>query len=216
MLVNSLKDRRGANKLVLALPEVFHWENYWEVIKTENFQILTAFKNSLLITIGAVFVLIITSSMAGYVIQRRHDRIPQIANAIIMVGLMVPPAILPTIWVLQTLHIYKTLLSMVLLEVALNIPFTIMLYRGFMSTIPVELEEAGFIDGCSKLGIFAQIVFPLIKPVTATVIILNAVNIFNDFTNPLYFFPGNKNATIQLTLIQIYGTLRKFVQFAVC
>ena len=76
------------------------------------------------------------------------------------------------------MHIYKTLFGMITVEVALCIPFTIMLYRGFMGTIPKELEEAGLIDGCSPFQIFTKIVFPLLKPVTSTVIILNAVNIF--------------------------------------
>ncbi len=143
--------------------------------------------------------------MAGYVLQRRSDKTMTVANALIMSGLMVPPAILPTIWVLQGMHIYKTLFGMITVEVALCIPFTIMLYRGFMGTIPKELEEAGLIDGCSPFQIFTKIVFPLLKPVTSTVIILNAVNIFNDFTNPLYFLPGNANATVQLTLYNFKG-----------
>lgn len=74
-----------------------------------------------------------------------------------------------------------------------------------MATIPTELEEAGFIDGCSRIQLFSRVVFPLLKPVTSTVIILNAVSIFNDFTNPLYFLPGNANATVQLTLYNFKG-----------
>ena len=118
---------------------------------------------------------------------------------------MIPPAILPTIWIMQGLHIYKTLFGMILIEIALQIPFDIMIYRGFMSSIPVELEEAGYIDGCSKIRLFSSIIFPLLKPATATIIILNAVTIFNDFTNPLYFLPGNENTTIQLTLYNFKG-----------
>lgn len=205
MLANSLKDRRGANKMSLSLPETFEWGNYLEVIRTNNYMVITAFKNSAMITVGAVIVLITTASMAGYIMHRRRDKVTTWANAIIMIGLMVPPAILPTIWVLQFLNIYKTMFSIIMLEVAINTPFTIMLYRGFMNTIPLELEESGFIDGCSKIRMFTNIVFPLLKPVTATVVILNAVTIFNDFVNPLYFFPGNKNATIQLTLYNFMG-----------
>ncbi|MDF2513284.1 MAG: carbohydrate transporter permease [Herbinix sp.] len=205
MLMNSLKDRKEANQLNLSLPDNFLWSNYLEVIQTGNYQILTAFKNSGLITIGSVVVLIVTASMAGYIIQRRRDKVTGIVSVLIMVGLMIPPAILPTIWVLQKLHIYKSMFSIIMLEVALNTPFTVMLYRGFMSTIPIELEEAGYIDGCSKINMFTSIVFPLLKPVTATVIILNAVNIFNDFSNPLYFFPGKANSTVQLTLYNFMG-----------
>ena len=118
---------------------------------------------------------------------------------------MIPAAVLPTIWVMQTLHIYKTMPGMILVEVALHTPFTIMLYRGFMSTIPIELEEAAYIDGCGPFQVFRMVIFPLLKPVTSTVIILDAVTIFNDFTNPLYFFPGNDNVTVQVTLYNFMG-----------
>ena len=205
MFLNSLKGRREANSLSIDWPEVFQWNNYKEVITSSNGILFTAFKNSILLTLGAVVLLIITCSMSGYVLNRRKDKVTSAINLIILSGLMVPPAIMPTIWVMQGLHIYRTLYGMILVEVALQTPFTIMLYRGFMSCIPLELEEAGYIDGCTRLKLFLQIVFPLLKPVTATVIILNAVNIFNDFTNPLYFLPGAKNATVQLTLYNFKG-----------
>lgn len=205
MLVNSLKGTKEANLMSLSLPKEIHPENYLEVIKANNYMLVIAFKNSLILALCSVILLILTGSMAGYVLQRRNDRTTRLANVLIMSGLMVPPAILPTIWVLQGLHLYKTLLGMTIVEVALNIPFTIMLYRGFMATIPTELEEAGFIDGCSRIQLFSKVVFPLLKPVTSTVIILNAVSIFNDFTNPLYFLPGNANATVQLTLYNFKG-----------
>lgn len=205
MLVNSLKERRESNLLNLSLPEVFHWENYATVFSANNYQILTAFKNSILITACSVLLLVILGSMAGYVLQRRTDKAHRFINSLILTGLMVPAAILPTIWMMQNMHIYKTLFGMIMIEVALQIPFTIMLYRGFMNSIPEELEEAGYIDGCSKLKLFTTIIFPLLKPVSATVIILNAVTIFNDFTNPLYFLPGAKNVTVQLTLYNFMG-----------
>ena len=178
--------KREANKLSLSLPTKFEWSNFVEVFQTNDYQILTAFKNSIILTVGAVVILVVFSAMAGYVIQRRKDRSVKIASTIIMTGLMIPAAILPTIWVMQTLHIYKTMPGMILVEVALHTPFTIMLYRGFMSTIPIELEEAAYIDGCTPFQVFRMIIFPLLKPVTSTVIILDAVTIFNDFTNPLY------------------------------
>lgn len=205
MLTNSLKERRESNLLKLSWPGEVLWSNYLEVFKANNYQIITAFKNSGILVVGSVALLIIVGSMGGYVLQRRKDKTMQFINSLIMAGLMVPAAILPTIWVLQRLHLYKTLPGMIFIEAALQIPFTIMLYRGFMSSVPVELEEAGVIDGCTSWGIFTRIVFPLLKPVTATVVILNAVTIFNDFTNPLYFLPGAKNATVQLTLYNFMG-----------
>ena len=205
MLVNALKERREANLLSLSLPKSLRWQNFVEVFQANDYQILTAFKNSLLLVLGSVIILIVTGSMCGYIIQRRNDKLIKGANALIMTGLMVPAAILPTIWVLQRLHLYKTMMGMILIEVALNLPFTIMLYRGFMGSIPLELEEAGYIDGCTRGQLFSKIIFPLLKPVTSTVIIIKSVTVFNDFTNPLYFLPGAENATVQLTLYNFMG-----------
>lgn len=205
MLVNSLKDRKDASALSLSWPEELHFENFLEVIKTQNYMLLRAYKNSFILAFFAILLLVIFSSMAGYVMQRRSDKKIGIANAIILLGLMVPPAIMPTIWILQLLGLYKTMVGMILIEVALHTPFTVMLYRGFMASIPQELEDASYIDGCGGWKTFVTIVFPLLKPVTATVTILNAVTIFNDFMNPLYFLPGAKNVTLQLTLYSFIG-----------
>ncbi len=203
MIVNSLKDRKSANKLTLLIPRELHWDNFSEVFQTG--ELLTAFKNSFIITLVAVVLLILIGSMAGFVLQRRRDRVTKAANALVLSGLMIPPAILPTIWVMQGLFLYKTLFGMILVETALQIPFTIILYRGFVGTIPVEMEEAAYIDGCRRFAVYRKIILPLLKPVTATVIILNAVTIFNDFTNPLYFLPGKENRTVQLTLYDFMG-----------
>lgn len=200
MIVNSLKDRKAANLLSISVPETFRWSNFPEVIRENDYQILTAFKNSLLIAACSVLLLVFMASMAAYTIQRRQGKAVRIINSVFMMGLMIPLSILPTIWLLRTLHIYKTLFSIIMIETTLNLPFSIMLYRGFIGTIPIELEEAALIDGCSKIQLFFRIIFPLLKPVTATAIILNAVTVFNDFTNALYFFPGKENATVQLTL----------------
>lgn len=205
MLVNSLKDRKSANQLRLSLPESVHFENFLDVIKEQNYMLLRAYKNSFILAFFSILLLVVFSSMAGYVLQRRSDRKITAANAVILVGLMVPPAIMPTIWVLQSVGLYKTMVGMILIEVALHTPFTVMLYRGFMASIPIELEDAGYIDGCSRWKMFWTVVFPLLKPVSATVTILNMVSVFNDFMNPLYFLPGTKNVTLQLTLYSFMG-----------
>lgn len=205
MLVNSFKSDEEAAQLSMSLPTELHLENFVTVFQKSNYMLVTAFKNSILLTLFTVIGLIFTGAMAGYIIQRRRDRTMGIVESVIMLGLMIPASILPTIHLLQTLHLYKTLLGMVLIEIALQTPFTIMLYRSYMASIPVELEEAARIDGCTDWQIFWHIIYPLLKPIRATIIILTAVTTFNDFTNPLYFLPGSENATVQLTLYNYKG-----------
>lgn len=124
---------------------------------------------------------------------------------LILVGLMLPPSILPTIWVLDFLGLFPELEGLILVETALQIPFVTMLYRSYIATIPREIEEAALLDGCSGMGIYRRVIFPLAKPVTASVIVLTAVTVFNDFVNPLYFLPGRENVTVSLTMYSFMG-----------
>lgn len=206
IVINSMKTRQEASLMNINWPGEFQTiKNYQKVLETNNGIVLRAFWNSGYITFFSIVLLVIVCSMAGFVMQRRRDKVSSAANFIILTGLMIPPAIVPTIWVMQALGIYKSLNGMILIEVALNCSFACMLYRGFMGSIPRELDEAACIDGCSAMALFMRIIFPLLQPVTATVVILSAVTIFNDFVNPLYFLPGARNATVQQTLYNFNG-----------
>ena len=206
VIINSFKTRQEASLMNISWPGAFQIaENYQKVLDTNNGIVIRAFFNSTVITAGSIALMVLFCSMAGFVLQRKRDKVGITANFIVLTGLMIPPAIVPTIWVMQGLGIYKTLWGMILVEAALNCSFSCILYRGFMATIPRELDEAAVIDGCNPVLLFSRIVFPLLKPVTATVVVLSAVKIFNDFVNPLYFLPGTKNATVQQTLYNFYG-----------
>jgi raffinose/stachyose/melibiose transport system permease protein len=138
--------------------------------------------------------------MVGFVIQRRPGKIATVANILVLSGLIIPPAIVPTIWVLQSLGLFKHLSGLILVEVAFGLSFSVLLFRAFVAAIPRELDEAAIIDGASGLRLFFSVIFPLLRPVIITVILVQSVAIFNDFVNPLYFLPGDENATVQLTL----------------
>ena len=102
--------------------------------------------------------------------------------------------------VLQGLALFKTLHGMILIQVAYGLSFTVLLYRSFIATIPRDFDEAARIDGASPRQTFFRVVLPLLKPVTVTVIVVQSIAIFNDFTHPLYYLPGRENVTVQLTL----------------
>jgi len=211
ILVNSFKDRKAAGLMNLRWPETFKFiENCKEVLTANNYSFARGFLNSAIITAGSLLLLIIVCSMAGYILHRRSGKFMTFVGFIVLAGLMVPPALLPTIYLLKAIGVYKTLFGMILVEVALNIPFAVILYRGYMISIPKEIEEAALVDGCSKFGMFFRIIFPLLMPVTATITIITGVAIFNDFTNPLYFLPGAKNVTVQLTLYHFMGRFSNY------
>ncbi|OLS37254.1 carbohydrate ABC transporter permease [Bacillus sp. MRMR6] len=201
VIINAFKNTQESALLNMDWPSSFHLlENMKEVISARDGMIIRAFFNSFMITGFSIILLIILGAAAGYVLQRKVSKLTPFINFLILAGLIIPPAVVPTIWVLQEIGLFKTMPGIVLVEVALNLPFTIILFRGFMVTIPRSLDEAALIDGCGRFRLFFNIILPLLKPVSATVIVLTAVSVYNDFVNPLYFFPGAENATLQLTL----------------
>jgi raffinose/stachyose/melibiose transport system permease protein len=148
----------------------------------------------------SVTILVVLSAMVAYVLQRRQSRWNGFVNFLVLSGLIMPPAVVPTIWVLQKLGLFRTMTGLVLVEVAFGLAFCVLLFRAFIASIPKELDEAAIIDGASSLRLFFRVIFPLLRSVIVTVILVQSVNIFNDFVNPLYFLPGEQNATVQLTL----------------
>lgn len=201
VIINAFKNTQDSAALNMSLPKTFDlFNNIKDVISTENYMMIRAFFNSITITVVSIIILILTAAMAGFVLQRKVNKATPVLNFLILSGLIIPPAVVPTIWVLQKIHLFKTMPGIILIEVALNLPFAILLYKGFMATIPKEIDEAALMDGCGRFRLFFSIIFPLLKPVTSTVIVLTAVGIYNDFVDPLYFFPGQQNATLQLTL----------------
>lgn len=199
--ITAVKDKAQASFLDFAWPSSWRlWDNFVEVISTRNYMLLLAYFNSSIITIGAVAMLILFGAMVGYVLQRRHSRWNKVIYGCVLAGLIVPPAVVPTIWVMQGLHLFKTIWGMVFIQVAYGLAFSVLLYRSFIATIPRDLDEAARIDGAKPLQIFIRVILPLLKPVTVTLIVVQSIAIFNDFTNPLYYLPGKQNVTVQLTL----------------
>ena len=201
MVLTAMKDRREAARLEFSWPtNIAFIENFEEVISARRFMLVTAFINSTILTVASVTILVILAAMVAWVLQRRRSRWNAFANFLILSGLIIPPAVVPTIWVLQGMGLFKTLPGLILIEIAFGLSFCIMLFRAFIATIPKELDEAAVIDGCGPVRLFFRVIFPLLRSVIVTVVVVQSVAIFNDFQNPLYFLPGDANATVQLTL----------------
>jgi raffinose/stachyose/melibiose transport system permease protein len=201
MALTAVKDRREAAKLDFSWPTTFNFvENFQDVLSARKFMLVTAFINSTILTVVSVTILVVLAAMVAWILQRRRSRWNGVANFLILSGLIIPPAVVPTIWVLQSMGLFKTLPGLILIEVAFGLSFCVMLFRAFIASIPKELDEAAVIDGCGPVRLFFRVIFPLLRSVIITVIVVQSVHIFNDFQNPLYFLPGDANATVQLTL----------------
>lgn len=201
IVVNALKDKQQSSLLQFTWPTTIHlWDNLIEVLQKRDFMLITAFINSTILTVASVALMVVFSAMVAFVLQRRRSRWTGFVNFLVLSGLIIPPAVVPTVWVLQGLGLFKTLPGLILVEVAFGMSFSILLFRAFISTIPKEMDEAAVIDGAGSIRLFFLVIFPLLRSVTVTVIVVQSVVVFNDFTNPLYFLPGDQNATVQLTL----------------
>jgi raffinose/stachyose/melibiose transport system permease protein len=206
----AVMDTRQSAELRFAWPRQFHIvDNFIEVVTTRDYMLIIAFINSTILTVCSVAAMVILAAMVAFVLQRRRSRWTGLVNFLVLSGLIIPPAVVPTIWVLQGLGLFRTMLGLILVEIAFGMSFSILLFRAFIATIPRELDEAATIDGAGPVRLFFRVVFPLLRSVAITVIVVQSVVVFNDFTNPLYFLPGEQNATVQLTLYNFqsqYGT----------
>lgn len=176
------------------------FDNIIAVFEARNYMLIIAFINSAILTVASVTLMVIFGSMIAFVLDRRRSRLNPWINGAVLAGLIIPPAVVPTIWVMQELGLFKTLFGLILIEVTFGLSFTVLIMRAFMASIPREIDEAAIVDGAGPLRLFFRVVLPLLKPVIVTIIVVQAITVFNDFQNPLYFLPGDQNATVQLTL----------------
>jgi raffinose/stachyose/melibiose transport system permease protein len=202
IFVIASKNVTEANALEFSWPTEFVlFENLAGALAARDYLMVIAFINSVILTVVSVGALVILSAMVAYVWQRRSGRSGQVINILVLAGLIVPPAVVPTIWVLQSLGLFKTMPGLIFIEIAYGLPFCVLLFRAFITTVPRELDEAAVVDGAGPLQVFFRVIFPVLRSVIMTVIILQVVRVYNDFEHPLYFLPGTENATVQLTLL---------------
>jgi raffinose/stachyose/melibiose transport system permease protein len=201
ILLNAAKTRQEAALLKFSWPTDFQlWENLREVMVFGDNRMFLALWNSTLLTVGSVTLIVLLSALVAFVMQRRGDRLSSVVGSFMLAGLIIPPAVVPTVFFLQWIGLYKTLFGMILVNVAFTMPFAILIFRAFMNNIPRELDEAAIIDGASPLRVFTSVILPLLRPAIVTVVVTSSVTIFNDFVGPLYFLPGAENVTAPLTL----------------
>lgn len=201
IFLTAAKTRPEAALFQFSWPSEFQLlQNIREILAFGDYRMFRALWNSTLLTVGSVALIVLLSALVAFVMQRRQDRMASIVSSIMLAGLIIPPAVVPTIFLLQWLGIYKTIFGLIMVEVAYTMPFAILIFRAFMASIPSEIDEAAIMDGASPLRVFFSIILPLLQPAIITVIVTSAVGIYNDFVGPLYFLPGNENVTVQLTL----------------
>lgn len=205
LVVTTFKTPEQALLYPLGLPWDATLDNYARAFRSMNY--INVLKNNVLITGISVVGIVLLSAMAGYAISRRASRLNRGVFAVFLIGMMVPYqiALLPLYKLVRTLHLMDTFAAVILLEICYNLPLGIFMFRNFISSIPLELEEASKIDGCGVFGTFFRITLPLLKPVVATVAIIAGLNTWNDFLTPLLFLHKREHGVLLLEVFRNIG-----------
>lgn len=184
----------------LSLPAPFTLENYTEVFVKGN--ILTGLKNSVLLVIGTVIVNVLLSSMVAYSLSRFEFTLKKVYFLLFSLAMLVPSFIaeITRFGIIGKIGLYDTLFAPMIIYISTDI-LQIYVYKQFIDQIPYSLDESARIDGCSYFTIYWKIIFPLILPATATLIILKSVDILNDMYTPYLYMPSAENATLTTMLM---------------
>ena len=189
----------------LALPEAFNLENYQNAVTRLNLG--TTFFNTALYTVVAALLLALLCGAAAWAIARNKGRFYRFAYTYFLIGILIPAQalFLPIYIVGYSSGLVNTRVGVILMYVAANLSFGVFLMTSFMSTVPVELEEAARIDGCSIYRTYFQIVLPLLKPAMATLIIMQSFQIWNDYLMSSLFASTNRLKTLTVAMQSLFS-----------
>ena len=206
VLVNSFKSRRDIISNPFGLPEVWSLQNFVNAFQRMGF--VSAFVNSLVITVFSVIVIAVFSSMTAYLFVRTDWRFNKVMFFAMVAAMLIPfqAVMIPLVQIYGGLSLLNSRWILVYMYLGFGSSFAVFLYHGFIKGIPLELEEAAMIDGCSRIQVFFRIVFPLLKSTTLTLIILNVLWIWNDFLLPSLVLISPANRTLPLTTFYFHGT----------
>jgi raffinose/stachyose/melibiose transport system permease protein len=166
-----------------------------------------ALANSVLVTSGSVVIVLAVSALAAYPLARATARWSRATFLLIMLGLVLPfqLAALPLYQTMRDLGLLGSAWALILFYSGLQVPFTTFLYVGFLRALPRDFEDAALIDGCTPLQGFRFVVLPMLKPVTVTALVLNAIAVWNDFFTPLLYLSGSTQQTMPVAIAGFVG-----------
>lgn len=213
MILTAFKDNKEIFSSPYSLPKNFDFSNFIDLFKRTNY--IVYFKNSIIVAIVSVFLILFISSLASYVIAKYKFKLSNFLYMYFLAGIMIPIK-LGTINILQImvkLHLYDSIASLIIVYTAMGIPIGIFILTGFIKEIPEELSNAARIDGCSEPRIFFNIIIPLLRPALSAVAIYNFVPIWNDFWFPLILLRSKSVWTVPLATAQLFGQFETYYGF---
>ncbi|WP_220182989.1 carbohydrate ABC transporter permease [Sphaerisporangium album] len=207
ILVNVFKRGEKITQSPASLPAPPTLDNITGLLTRTDDLFWASLTNSVVVTTLSIILLTILSAMLGHYLARTRGRWARVATLLLLSGLMIPPQVIlmPVTQVLRAFGLMTTVQGLVLFNVGYYIPFGVFVFSGFLRGIPIELEEAAAIDGASRSRVFWRVVFPLLRPATASVLIFLGVWIWNDFIDPLVILGPSQGTTITTGIYRSIG-----------
>ena len=203
IVVNAFKPDSEALTMTLSLPKEWDLSNFAVVI--EKGKLGRSFLNSLLYAGCATIITVILGAMAAYVFARRRGKKETGMYMYMVLGIVIPINYVALMKVMQVTQLNDTALGIILLYVALQLPFTVFLLYGFVSKVPLDLDEAAVLDGCGPWRLFFNIVMPMMKSSMVTAAVLCFLNTWNEFVMPLYFLNSSEKWPMTLAVYNFFG-----------
>jgi raffinose/stachyose/melibiose transport system permease protein len=203
VLANALKTAADAASMNAVPARDLQWGNIGAVIDQGNLG--TAFFNSVLYSFGSMILAVLLAALAAYVLARHRSRRHEIIYFLLIMGIAVPTNFVTLTKVMQLTHLIDTQIGIILVYAATQIPFDVLLIYAFVDSVPRELDEAAFIDGCSPIRTFFSIILPMLTPVLVTCGVLNILNVWNEFVTPLYLLSNSDNWPMTLSVYNFFG-----------
>ena len=203
VLLNSLKSQGEAYLMDFSLPEKPLFENYLTVIDRGN--LLQGFLNSFSYAFFSTILVIAVTFLAAFVAARGRRKSCRVVYYLLVAGIALPINNVTLMKVMSFLGLLNTRVGIIILYAALAIPISFFISYGFVSGIPRELDEAAVIDGCGPGSLFLRVVFPLMKPVAATLFVLDFMGTWNDFTMAIYYLNGADKMPMTLAVYNFFG-----------
>lgn len=206
VILNSLKTDPEVVAAPLALPSVLRLDNYAAAF--EKMRFMSAIGNSFLITALSVCLISLLSSMCAYFLVRNKSRFSTGLYLVMVASMIIPfqAIMIPLLKIYGAVGMLNSPWSLIFMYIGFGAPFAVFLFHGFIKGISLELEEAATIDGCGRYGVFFKVVFPLLQPVVMTVIILDALWIWNDYLLPSLVLMAKQHRTLPLSTFYFFST----------
>ncbi len=206
LVMNTFKTTQQFVESPISLPTQFNLDNYGKAIDAMNF--FSGFMNSFIITVAGVFIVVLFASMTAYLFARFKWKINKVLFFIMIASMAIPfqVVMIPLVTIYGNLGFLDSRESLLFMYLGFGSPFAIFTFHGFIKGVPIALEEAASIDGCSRLRTFFQIVLPLLKPVLSTVIVLDVLWMWNDYLLPSLILQSPGIRTLPLSTYNFFSS----------